>query len=60
VRDCILLQSAYAGANGMHNFTKTTASSEQNRAVDPMSSAAIRWDKDTKALRIISKPGGAP
>jgi branched-chain amino acid transport system substrate-binding protein len=58
VRDYILAQSAYAGANGVYNFTKTTASSEQNRAVDPMSSAAIRWDKETKSFPIVSKPGG--
>jgi branched-chain amino acid transport system substrate-binding protein len=60
VRDYILAQSAYAGANGMYNFTKTTKSSERNRAVDPMSSGVIRWDKDSKTLPIISKPGGAP
>ena len=60
IRDEILSQSSFAGSNGMYNFTRTAMPGERNRGVDPMSSGVIRWDKDTKSLSIVSKPGGLP
>lgn len=60
IRDYILSQSAFPGSNGMYNFSKTGMAGERNRGVDPMSSGVIRWDKDAKALTIVSKPGGMP
>jgi branched-chain amino acid transport system substrate-binding protein len=60
VRDYLLSLGSYAGANGMYNFTRSTASNERNRGLDPLSSGVIRWDKDARSFPIISRPGGLP